>query len=1172
MNSAGWVALFPAQNTVAADLLVQVSGLVLLLGAGFLIYRALGEKYLLGWTFGSGFFVLCGIIGRAQLQSAQGSGWAALADAAYGLAVGSFVAAVLLYTNRHGWLLPLGIATAINIDLAVVRDIWWPQSIWLMLTVYLVWAVLCVAGAAELALFSRGRRSIGPWLLTVVLLMLPTENPDATHLFADADLILAALLGLSILLIVLEDMKVRNQRLAVINSITTAVAQARDFGPMMSTALEQLRTLMQADAAWFRIIDGNQMVLTNQIGLSADYLKSRAVVDLNNSYTGSVVRSGEPRFLRATESDPTTRWRLRREGLDHVLVVPVKGKNSSVGALSVATHNYRSYTPAEVRFIADTAQQLGIAVENLRMFDQILYSQRQWVSTFDSIQDYILVHDDRHRIVRANRALSKRLGLTPADVVDRLCADVLPCHIPDAQGCPYCANNLATSDAEFGESVDPCFGGHSIVSSFAYSEDGSRHLGTIHIIRDTTAHRLAEQKYKLLFDGVQEGAFISMPEGKLLDCNDAFVRMLGYETREELLALDIAHHMYVNPEHRHAWRQEMEALGSVRNYEVMLRKKDGSEILALESSFASRDADGAVDRYQGVLLDITDKKRAEEQLRRRNLELAVLNSVAVIATQSFDLDEILGVTLQKVTELFAADTAFIYLFESDSPILRRRAGCGVYKHPGAVLQEVHLPAELLAEIKTSHIEVLTEEQIAKFPAEVWEFGRDEGLQSGLWVVLWTKDTAIGILGTGFRSEHTCTEQEKELLVSISRQLATTVEKVHLYEETRRAYENLSRTQEQLLQSEKMSAVGQLISGVAHELNNPLTAILGYAQLLENEELSQRSRDFVQKIFRQAQRTHRVVQNLLSFARQRKPQKEPVEVQRVVEETAQLRDYDLKLNNIVVERVFEPNLPLVVADAHQLEQVFLNIINNAADAMLEGSRGGKLLVRVFADRGQVCVEFHDSGPGVKDTNRIFDPFFTTKKVGKGTGLGLSICYGIVKEHGGEITASNHPQGGAVFQVRLPSAAIEAVPEHKVHSTPRLSDAILKGRVLLVDDEESVLEFEREVLRGAGAEVVTLSRGEDAVATLQNETFDAVVLDGKMPGGWTGFDIYHWLTEHRPGQEEGVVLTLSNIDDAELRSVLEEKQVSYLIKPFEVAELIAAIRRVLDRRRAAAASRV
>src|SRR5690242_12897572 len=158
----------------------------------------------------------------------------------------------------------------------------------------------------------------------------------------------------------------------------------------------------------------------------------------------------------------------------------------------------------------------------------------------------------------------------------------------------------------------------------------------------------------------------------------------------------------------------------------------------------------------------------------------------------------------------------------------------------------------------------------------------------------------------------------------------------------------------------MSAVGQLIAGVAHELNNPLTAILGYAQLLESEELNERQADYVTKLFKQAQRTHRVVQNLLSFARQRKPQKQDVDVSKVAEETLALRDYDLKVNNITVERDIEANLPAVTADPHQLEQVFLNIINNAVDAMLEGGNGGTLKVRVASENGHVRAEFTDSG--------------------------------------------------------------------------------------------------------------------------------------------------------------------------------------------------------------------
>src|SRR5206468_8488355 len=179
----------------------------------------------------------------------------------------------------------------------------------------------------------------------------------------------------------------------------------------------------------------------------------------------------------------------------------------------------------------------------------------------------------------------------------------------------------------------------------------------------------------------------------------------------------------------------------------------------------------------------------------------------------------------------------------------------------------------------------------------------------------------------------------------------------------------------------------------------------YAQLLENEELTGSARDLVTKLYRQTQRTQRIVQNLLSFARQRKPQRMLVDVARVVEDMFALRAYDLRINNIEVRRDVSSNLPPVLADPHQLEQVFLNIINNAADAMLTATGRGTLDVKLYSDAGKLIAEFHDSGPGVVDERKIFDPFFTTKPIGKGTGLGLSICYGIVKEHGGEIVASN-----------------------------------------------------------------------------------------------------------------------------------------------------------------------
>jgi len=471
-------------------------------------------------------------------------------------------------------------------------------------------------------------------------------------------------------------------------------------------------------------------------------------------------------------------------------------------------------------------------------------------------------------------------------------------------------------------------------------------------------------------------------------------------------------------------------------------------------------------------------------------------------------------------------------------------------------------------VTRSRTEVITPEYLPHLPSSVVEFIRVDGPSSWIWVLLWSKDMPIGMMGISSRENRVYTSNDENLLVAIGRQLATTIEKVRLYEETCRAYEDLRKTQEQLLQSEKMSAVGQLIAGVAHELNNPLTAILGYAQLLESEGLNERAADFVSKLFKQAQRTHRVVQSLLSFARQRKPQKEQVDICKVLDETLGLRDYDLRVNNLRLEREFETTSPVVTADPHQLEQVFLNIINNAVDAMLEAGQGGTLKVRVYTKDGNVHAEFHDSGPGIKEPHRIFEPFYTTKGIGKGTGLGLSICYGIIQEHGGQIRAQNGVNGGGVIEVVLPSAGERATAGKAAPSARR--EAALAGRVLLIENEEAVLEFERDVLTGAGAEVVTSKNADEMQSLLRQQSFDAIIIDGKSQGNGSAREVYGWLAENSPGMEKHLLFTFSTVAEPEVRSFLQERNVPCLVKPFEVADLIAHARRLMQKAQAAGAS--
>jgi len=217
---------------------------------------------------------------------------------------------------------------------------------------------------------------------------------------------------------------------------------------------------------------------------------------------------------------------------------------------------------------------------------------------------------------------------------------------------------------------------------------------------------------------------------------------------------------------------------------------------------------------------------------------------------------------------------------------------------------------------------------------------------------------------------------------------------------------------------------------------------------------------------------------------------------------------------------------------------------------------------------VITEFQDSGPGIKEPTRIFDPFYTTKSVGKGTGLGLSICYGIIKEHGGDISARNREDNGAVIEVRLPANGSAGVPEPALPLPSRKS--AIEGSVLLAEDEAAVLEFERDVLAGAGARVVTLMSGDEVKARLLQEPFDAMIIDGKMANGWNAPDVYRWIAENRPGLEKHLMFTFSTMLEPEIRAFLHDHNVPYLVKPFEVGDLISQARRLLQKTQAAVSS--
>ncbi len=377
-------------------------------------------------------------------------------------------------------------------------------------------------------------------------------------------------------------------------------------------------------------------------------------------------------------------------------------------------------------------------------------------------------------------------------------------------------------------------------------------------------------------------------------------------------------------------------------------------------------------------------------------------------------------------------------------------------------------------------------------------------------------------------------------------------------------------QQQLIQSEKLSAIGELISGIAHELNNPLTGVMGYSQLLQlREDLDSRAKENLHKINNLALRCQKIVQNLLSFARKQKPERTLTDVNDILEKTVELRSYEFQVNNIEIRRELNRRIPRTIADSHQLQQVFLNILTNAEQAMLEANGRGQLTIRTYTDdpESHVIIEIKDDGPGIPENhlNRIFDPFFTTKEVGKGTGLGLSLSYGMIKEHGGNIYVRSRLNEGSTFFVELPiitslqddADVSQATPE----PTTEFEELLKKKRILVVDDEKYILEFFVDVFQSLPLPIDTANNGQMALEKMENLQYDVVITDYRMPQ-MNGKELFNWIKEHRPELANRIVFVTGDTVSNETRSFFEENLCRFLAKPFKIEEVKEVIRQIIE----------
>ncbi|HKH99304.1 MAG TPA: PAS domain S-box protein, partial [Candidatus Sulfotelmatobacter sp.] len=479
--------------------------------------------------------------------------------------------------------------------------------------------------------------------------------------------------------------------------------------------------------------------------------------------------------------------------------------------------------------------------------------------------------------------------------------------------------------------------------------------------RDVTEQREKELRFTELFETLQEGAYFSTPEGQLLDANPALVSMLGYRDKSELLAAGPAALNFEAAEQPVLGRAANDQ-GGVRTREIKLRRKNGTTAMFLDSSRAVWDTAGNIIRYQGTLVDITEKREMErklaqqEEFRRRMLEsfpdlilvVDLEERYAFVNSRSRDL---LG---YEPAEMFGKKISDLEDHSAELVLLYRSVVSG---------QQAFASAEFGARHRDRSWRTMRASGAQLFDAE--------GKISG--VIFSVRD------------------------ITVERKL-----------------------EQQVVQSERLAAMGAMIGGIAHELNNPLTSILGVSELLQDKEADEGARKHLTMLQQQARRAADIVQNLTYFARPPAPGKSKIKLAEVIDRTLNLHAYSLRKNNITVDFLRDEAIPYALGDPHQLMQVFLNLILNAEQAIREARERGTLRIRLGKSDNAVWVTFHDDGPGIPKENlaSIFDPFYTTKRPGRGTGLGLSICKSVMKEHSGSIEATNAADGGAVFTVTLP----------------------------------------------------------------------------------------------------------------------------------------------------------
>jgi PAS domain S-box-containing protein len=889
-------------------------------------------------------------------------------------------------------------------------------------------------------------------------------------------------------------------------AVVEDITRSKQIEMALQASEDQYESLVEAAMEGIMIVqDGTLKYVNNTAAKALGTSKEKLI---NMSYLDYVHPDSRDAVLQRY------RARMAGEEITDPFVVKVMNTSGEVRYAEIAgSLIYDEGRPADLLFFRDVT-------ERKRIEDGLNEARKRAQRYLDTAEVIMLALDASGSVSLINRKGCQVLGYSEKDIIGKnWFNNFLPVGIRELSRNTFMQYMTGEKPIQSnfislimtGDKQQRAIDWHNAI---LHDENGNN-IGSIHSGTDITEQRKMQKELSLsarLLDLAIDSIYMLDDQGNFVYVNENTCKTRGYE-KQEMLNMNV----------RKIVAREYEAMADERIraviekgeniFETVHVRKDGSTFPVEVHS--SRFTIDNKTRLIAIARDITERKLADQVLSRSEERFRTI------------LEEM--------------DNGYFELDQHGNYIFVNDAMCKILG-----LQR--------SDIVSKHFSYFTDKADEKF---------SENIKAIISEVVIKGNNISGLFGTIVKGDGT-----RRIIGISTSPMKDAAGKITGVRGITRDITDRMKMEQQLLIASKLASIGELAAGVAHEINNPLTAITGFAQLLMAEDaLPAQVKSDLEKIYSQSQRAAKIVQNLLTFSRSYSLEKQVISINDVIMKTLDMRSYEHKVNNIEVITELAHSLPGISADENQIQQVILNIVVNAEQSIISKRRSGIIKITTTSNDHEIKVIIADNGPGIPQEllDRIFDPFFTTKDVGSGTGLGLSVCHGIITKHGGKLSAESIEGSGATFIIALPAASEEEskAAEISVISRKAIEKSGVKRSILVVDDEVVIRDILQRILADRGYEVESAESGAEGLEKIEKREYDAYLLDIKMPGV-DGKDLFEAINKNSPHLINRVIFITGDTITRSTQDFLESTGRTYLSKPFDFARLIGSIEESISAR--------